>query len=275
MKTDKHLYVLFKANPEWIFELTGLQSPGECEWQSVSLKALELTSDGVIFPKNPNEALTVVEFQFQDDATVYCRTAQEMLLLQQQYDMRGVQGIIFFRQAHQDPQTEPWRQIIRSYLLRDVLEALAHQDANHPLVAVFQPVLLTNEETLEKNAAKYYNQIKTSNLTEPVKQTVLDVFVNWLEHRFKTMSKADIEKMLFGELADLRETQSGKDLIKIGKDEGVIEGQQEALIQILEAKFGTLVPDIRQRIEQTNDINKLKELLLQVLKADTIEQISW
>ena len=89
------------------------------------------------------------------------------------------------------------------------------------------------------------------------------------------MSKADIEKMLFGELADLRETQSGKDLIKIGKDEGVIEGQQEALIQILEAKFGTLVPDIRQRIEQTNDINKLKELLLQVLKADTIEQISW
>ena len=271
MKTDKHLYALFQAYPQWIFELTGLESPGECEWKSIALKALEQTSDGVIFPKNSSEPLTVVEFQFQEDATIYNRTILEMASLQREHDMRNVQGIIFFRYPYLDPQTEPWRQIIHSYQLRDTLDSLAEQDSAHPLVAVFQPVLTGNEETLEKNAAVYYNQIKTSELDESVKTTMLDVFVSWLEQRFKTMGKQEIEKMLIGELPDLRDTQSGKDLIKIGK----VEGKQEDLIWTMESKFGEVAPDIRQRIERTTDVNKLKDLLLQVLKADSIEQMNW
>ena len=93
------------------------------------------------------------------------------------------------------------------------------------------------------------------------------------------MGKQEIEKMFLGELPDLRDTQSGKDLINIGKEKGLIEGEikgnQEALIRIMESKFGEVKPDIRQRIEQTTDVNKLKDLLLQLLKVDTIEQIKW
>ncbi len=279
MKTDKPLYAIFSANPQWIFELTGLESPGECEFQAVTLKALEQQSDGVLFPKDPTKELTVVEFQFQEDPTIYIRTVIEMALLQRENLTREVQGIIFFRYPYLDPKTQPWCRLIRSYLLRDVLESLAQREPTHPLVPVFQPVLLTNEETLEKHAAEYYNQIKTSDLADSVKATLLDVFVQWLEQCFKDKGKKEIENMLTGELTDLRETQSGKELIQIGKQEGKIEGkiegEQEALIWAWEAKFGTLDSETRLRIEQVKDVDKLKDLLLQVLKVDSIEQMKW
>ncbi len=81
--------------------------------------------------------------------------------------------------------------------------------------------------------------------------------------------------MLLGELPDLRDTQSGKDLMRIGKEEGKTEGKQEDLLWTLEAKFGAIEPDIRQRVEQVKSAEKLKYLLLQVLKADSIEQFIW
>jgi hypothetical protein len=185
------------------------------------------------------------------------------------------------------PVRRPRQRPIRAYSLREVLKSLAQRDAGHPLVAVFQPVLLSNEETLEKHAAAYYNQIRTSGLAEPVKTVLLDVFVNWLEKRLKHMGKKEIENMLFGELADLRETQSGKDLIQIGKEEGKIEGitegkikgkiegKQEDLILALEARFGTVAPEVRQRVEQVQSVDKLRDLLLQVFKVNSIDELKW
>jgi predicted transposase YdaD len=283
MKTDKNLHTIFAACPQWIFELTGLDSPGECEWKAVVLKALEQKPDGVIFPADPARPLTVVEFQFQDDPAIYARTVIEMALLQQEHGMRAVQGLIFFRFPSLDPQTEPWRQVIGAYSLREVLKSLAQRAPGHPLVALFQPVLLSNEETLEKHAAAYYNQIKISGLAEPVKTVLLDVFVNWLEKRLKHMGKKEIENMLLGELADLRDTQSGKDLIQIGKEEGItegkimgkIEGKQEYLILALEARFGTVGTEVRQRIEQVQNVEKLRDLLLQVFKVNSVDELKW
>ena len=70
MKTDKQLFQIFAAMPEWLFELTGLASPGACSLQSFTLKALHRDADGVIVPKDPHQPLTVVEFQFQKDETI-------------------------------------------------------------------------------------------------------------------------------------------------------------------------------------------------------------
>ncbi|MBM4077668.1 MAG: DUF2887 domain-containing protein, partial [Planctomycetes bacterium] len=41
MKTDKQVYSIFSANPQWIFELIGQTSPGGCQFQSVALKSIE------------------------------------------------------------------------------------------------------------------------------------------------------------------------------------------------------------------------------------------
>lgn len=53
MKTDKQLYAIFGANPEWIIELTAIPSPGECELKSVTIKGIKQEADAVLYPKDP------------------------------------------------------------------------------------------------------------------------------------------------------------------------------------------------------------------------------
>ncbi len=92
------------------------------------------------------------------------------------------------------------------------LERLAKQVPMHPLVAVFQPVMLADQVALENHAVGYYNVIKFSNLPPPQIQVLLDVFTDWLCQRFEYCGKKEIEEMLIGTLPDLRDTQCGKEL---------------------------------------------------------------
>jgi hypothetical protein len=62
---------------------------------------------------------------------------------------------------------------------------------------------------------------------------------------------------------------------RLAKAEGKAEGQREALSSLLEAKFGRLSPDVAQRIRQTDSVEKLSSLLLQVLTIDSVEQLNW
>ena len=103
MRTDKQLLRVFETAPQWIFELTGLPSPGASTLKSLTVKALERRADGVVIPEATDGPLTVVEFQFQKDATVYPRIVVEMALLQQSHQMRPVQGLIFFGYNDVDP----------------------------------------------------------------------------------------------------------------------------------------------------------------------------
>ena len=59
MKTDKELYRIFEAAPEWVFELAGLPSPGKSTLQSVTVKALErgAQADAVIVPESLDQFL--------------------------------------------------------------------------------------------------------------------------------------------------------------------------------------------------------------------------
>ncbi len=65
MRTDKQLFKIFEAVPEWLFQLAGLPSPGRSTLQSCTVKALERVADGVVVPEAADQPLTIVEFQFQ------------------------------------------------------------------------------------------------------------------------------------------------------------------------------------------------------------------
>ncbi len=77
--------------------------------------------------------------------------------------------------------------------------------------------------------------------------------------------------MLLGDLPDLRETQSGKDLIQIG----TIEGMQKSLLLQLKTKFGSIATEIQERIQRLDSEEKLNDLLVQILKVDSVDQIKW
>ncbi len=279
MKTDKQVYALFAANPRWLFELTGLPWPGPCQWKSESFKELEQSSDGIIAPQDIDQPLIVVEVQAQYDKFIYSRIVLEMAMLQRQAGNRAIQGILLFFEESLDPKVQPWHSIIEVFYLAEILEELSQQQPEHPLVAVFRPVLQDDSEILGKQAAKYYNQIKCSNLPSAQIETLLKVFTDWLCQRFYFCNPKEIEEMLVGALPELRETQSGKDLIAIGKLEGKLEGKAEgkadSLLLLVEAKFGPQSEELRQRILSLKSIEHINHLLVQAVHVDAIEQLNW
>jgi predicted transposase YdaD len=282
MKTDKQLFKIFAAVPEWLFELAGLPSPGTSTLQSFTVKALERVADGVVVPEAPDQPLTVVEFQFQKDDSIYLRMVVEMAAVQEANPGRSVQGVIFFGYNNLDPRTEPWTRVVRSCVLAEVLDAWERERPRHPLVAVFKPLLAESEEALEREAVAHYRAIKYSELADACKRALEAVFVSWLEQRLKHKQKKEIEIMLLGELPDLEETQSGKDLIRIGeqrglekgREEGREEGLEKAILVFLAARHGAVPPAIQEKIEAltADEAERLIQHLPQCPSLDALAQ---
>jgi predicted transposase YdaD len=285
LKTDKQLFKIFEAMPEWVFELTGLPSPGRSTLRSFTIKALERSADGVIVPEASDRPLTIVEFQFRQDETIYTRTVAEMMALQEAHQMRAVQGVIFFGYNELDPRTAPWTRVVQTYVLPEVLEAFERERPGHPLAAVFKPLLAEDESVLAREAAGYYRAIKGSELPPGCKRTLQEVFVNWLEQRLKGMGKKEIEVMLLGELPDLEETQSGQDLIRIGERRGLEKGRQEGLREglaeglerairvFLTARHGTVPPAIEEQIAALG-ADEAERLLQYLPQCQTLDELA-
>jgi predicted transposase YdaD len=169
---------------------------------------------------------------------------------------------------------------------------LEQRRPEHPLVAVFKPLLVDDEAALAASAVRYYQQIKSSGLDEPATEALSEVFVNWMEQRFRNKSKQEIEAMFVGELPELEETQSGKDLIAIGerrgvergkregkregkkegKEEGRKEGKIESILVYLEAKHETLPQDLRQAISELSSA-KASRLLAHLPRCETLGDV--
>lgn len=89
--------------------------------------------------------------------------------------------------------------------------------------------------------------------------------------------------MLIGELPELEDTQSGKDLIAIGEKRGeqrgekrgLEQGEKRAAVTVAEARFGPLPKDMHDRIDALSD-SKVTELLTELVKfPDLAELQGW
>ena len=141
MDADKHVYEIFQAYPQWVYELLQRPSPGNCRFLSVVIKAIERRADGVLIPDAIEEPIWIIEFQLQWDAWIYNRIAVEMAMVQEEHEGREVCGAIIFGAKDLDPKTEPWCQIVSSFYLDTMLTELGKSSPGHPLVAVFQPLV--------------------------------------------------------------------------------------------------------------------------------------
>ena len=186
----------------------------------------------------------------------------------------AVLGMIFFGEARLDPQTKPWTSHVRSIVLVEELRRLAKRAPEHPLVAVFQPLLAGRETDLEHTAGGFYRTIKNSKLKKDVKEVLEEVFVSWLLQRLPDRSKTEIEKMLIGELPELVDTRAGQDILKIGEQRGLKIGEERGLVEaaviLLEAKRGRLTKSLRQRL-QTLAAKQLRQLLADAIPWESLD----
>jgi predicted transposase YdaD len=268
METDKQLYRVFGAQPQWVFQLAGLAPVGKCAMRSLTVKTLERRTDGVIVPEALAPPLSVIEFQFGENPQIYTRTVQKMTAVQEEFDMREVQGVIFFADQRLDPQTKPWTSLVRAIILPDEIRRLAERSPNHPLVAAFQPLLAESEAELEQTAGGFFRTIRTSKLKKGVREALEEVFLSWLIQRLPKRTKQEIEKMLIGELPELVETRAGQDLIRIGEEQGLAE----SVVIVLEAKRGRLTKSLRQKIRSLGN-DRLRQLLAATVGWDSLDPL--
>lgn len=257
--------------------MAGLPPVGKCTMRSLTVKTLERRTDGVIVPEAATSPLSIIEFQFGENPQIYTRTVQKMAAVQEEFDMREVQGVIFFGDRRFDPRTKPWTSLVRAIDLPAELRRLAERIPNHPLVAAFQPLLIESEAELQRSAVGFLHTIKASKLRVGVKEALEEVFMSWIIQRLPHRTKQEIEKMLIGELPELVETRAGQDILKIGKEEGLAEGLAEGLLRavfiLLGAKRGRLTKAARQRIQKlTND--QLCELLAEAHAWESLDPLA-
>lgn len=278
MKTDRHLYALFRACPEYLFLLAGLPSPGPCKMEQVTIKAISRTMDGLITPRNPAKPLTVVEFQFQREDGIYYRVVVEMVGVQRERKGRRVQGLILFRDRSCDPRTKPWTSVVQVVYLDEMLRELEARDATHPLVLVFKPLLERSEAVLEKQVATHYKRLR-SRVPRRYFQTFEEVFVDWLMQRFKTRTPQEITAM-FAELTPIEKTVCGKELIGIGLQRGLQrgrtagrkDGQAELLRELIAVKFnGAAARDIGKLANLSS--TQLRSLGIALLKMKRASEL--
>lgn len=241
MNSDKHLYEIFEAYPQWVFELTGRPWPGPCRFQSVTIKAIQRSADGVLIPEVPAKAILVVEFQMFRDPHIYGRVVVEMAIIQEEHAGREVQGILIFGSQELDPQTAPWSRVVSAYYLDEMLTELEQSCPDHPLIALFQPLIEKDNKRLQENAGRYYTRIEAFAADERLKVKLTSVFIDWLFQRFTTLGISEIEKMLLGKLPDLRETQAGKDLIAIGIEQGIEQGELIGTIRTCQSLLNGII----------------------------------
>ncbi len=220
MQTDKELFRVFQAVPQWLYLIRRQDAPAKVSLESVTFKALEKRCDGILIPDDEQLAVQIVEFQGYHDPLIYARIGIEMGMLQQLHPNRAVGGVIFFMDRTFDPQSPPWNAIIEAVYLVEVLKELETSEPNHPLVAVFQPLFIDDQEILEQRAAMCYNSIRSSPLPDVTAATLVEVFCSWMFQRFRDRSRQEIEAMFIQQLPDLRDTRVGQELIAIGKQEG-------------------------------------------------------
>ena len=146
---------------------------------------------------------------------------------------------------------------------------------SHPLVAVFRPLVESSNEKLAAVAADCYNQVALSDLDEHTKTVLTDVFVSWLEQRFRNKGKQEIEEMLVGALPDLTETQSGKDLIEIGvtkgEAKGEAKGKRESLLLFLEFRFKDVPQNVREALAAIGSADQLEALTRHALQVESLD----
>jgi predicted transposase YdaD len=268
MRTDKEIFRIFQKCPEFIFDLAGLDDHGPCSVESVTIKSLQRSMDGLVRPDDPRQPLTVVEVQFQRSETIYNRVVIEMAAIQEDHGMREIRGIVFFAARSLDPAVRPWTSVVQSVMLDEALAAREEKFPDDPAVAVFKPVFEPDKAKLEKAAAAHYRAIRTSaKLSTDQAEALAEVFLHGLLERFR--DKTDQEIAMILDLPDIEDTRAGKDLMEKGMERGLERGREEGREEGLES---SIVVIARKRFE-AGQVDARLEAAIRDLGTRALEQL--
>ena len=275
VKTDKQIYLLLAAHADAFRLLTGgIELPGPYRGRSVAFKELERRADHVFEPESGTGPVYIIEIQAQPRGDVYDRLVLELVLYRKAHPGQTVYGLVIFLDAGCDEPDSPWvgslgtGPLLRPVYLDAVLAQAREREPDHPLLAVFLP-LLANDRELAERAPAAWRQLE--NLTEPGSKVLLDVFLSWLMERHKGRTFEEIMRML-QVLTPLEETVAYQQLVGIGKKEGRQEEARAILRKQLGRRFGKLPAWAMTRLERA-ETAQLEAWAEEIFDAASLEEL--
>ncbi len=181
--------------------------------------------------KGPNLFL---EVQGYGDKKVVWRLFQELTTYYlQSEDEKPFIAIVLYVDEKHDPRDMPFscfppNQLIQVHLA-DSLKKAGHL---HKALMVLEPLVLESREELAEKIPQWKATLETLDSPESEKRHLRELLTYAIVEKFSKLTKEEIEKML--KLTPLDETVAGKELIQIGKSQGLEEGREEGLEKGLE-----------------------------------------
>jgi hypothetical protein len=111
----------------------------------------------------------------------------------------------------------------------------------------------------------------------------------WLliQHRRLVEEHAALSQVIEDSVRDRRRKQEVRKMFKTlvdvwreegeakGEARGEVKGEQNAILRLLQLKFGDLPPVIIKRVQAIHDLERLDALLKKVWEADSLKDIRW
>ena len=92
---------------------------------------------------------------------------------------------------------------------------------------VLEPLVLESREELAEKIPQWKATLERLDSPESEKRHLIELLTYAIVEKFSKLTREEIEKML--KLTPLDETVAGKELIQIGKSQGLEEGREEGL----------------------------------------------
>ena len=227
LRTDELFYEFFQLKPDALIQLLQLNLQGRYVFESITLKRVERRIDG-FFRRTDGEGPNLfLEVQGYGDKNVVWRLFQELTTYYlQSEDEKPFIAIVLYVDEKYDPKELPFscfppNQLIQVYLVDNLKKAGHH----HKALMVLEPLVLESQEELAEKIPQWKATLDTLDSPESEKRHLIELLTYAIVEKFSKLTREEIEKML--KLTPLDETVAGKELIQIGKSQGLQEGREE------------------------------------------------
>lgn len=235
MKKDAIFYTIFQRSPELIFEFIEpkITSVTNYRFESVEIKETSFRIDGVFLPpQNASPRIVIfAEVQFQPDELLYHRFFAESLL----YIYRNPDfcddwyGVIIFPSRNLEPKntTIYQPQLESSKVRRIYLDELDDSGQQSIGISLMQ-LTIASQNKLVESAKRLIERVKQEEINVFSQNQLLDIITTIAVYKFSNLSREEVEAMLGIKLQETRVYQEAK-------EEGRIEGRQEAKLELVPA----------------------------------------
>lgn len=282
MKTDAAFFELVESKPDCLAELSKLPLPTFRGASSQTMKTTEeISADFVLEPVNKSDPYYICEFQLYFDHSIFNRAELARSMVWRSLNSSSkcrlksftpieVKGLIIFGDRKCLPPGVCHSEI-DCLFLEELIADLRKRDPQSPLITVFAP-LVDPENKLEKEVAHHYSVIqKSKNLNEDQRKVMVKVFFHFTTQIFTDLSTKQFQDMI-SELTPIEETRLGRELIGMGREEGLEKGSEDIIIAQARSRFEDFTEDHESKIRAL-DCPQLTKLAVSLLDFKTLKDL--